>query len=134
MFELGRCVPIRIDTDQHHLQPLHGLFRQLAFYLTQLRQRSRADVRAEGIAEEQQRPLALELIHRHGLTFLVGHLDTRHRTALRQQDNAGINQLGRVAFTAAVEHFVDGKPEDHGDQGNEDEDGFLGSSHRFNSK
>src|SRR5690606_34901196 len=55
---LGR-VARRIDADQHRTQLLAYLIRQLAPQLTQLGQGRRADVGAEGVAEEQQRPLAL---------------------------------------------------------------------------
>jgi hypothetical protein len=54
--------------------------------------------------------------------------------ALRQQDDAGVDQRGGVALALARQHFVDGQAQDQRDQGDEDEDGFLGSSHRFNSK
>jgi simple sugar transport system permease protein len=39
-----------------------------------------------------------------------------------------------VALAFAVEHFVDGQAHDQRDDGHQDKDGFLSSSHRFNSK
>jgi hypothetical protein len=53
---------------------------------------------------------------------------------LRQQDDAGIDQFGGVQLPPVTEHLVDGQAHDQRDQGNEDEDGFLGSSHRFSNK
>ncbi|MNR11456.1 hypothetical protein D3C85_1277570 [compost metagenome] len=134
LFELRRRIPGRVHADQHHLKPIDRVLGQLALDLTQLRQRGRANVGAEGVTEKQQAPLALQLVDSHWLAVLVGHFQARHGTALRQQDNAGIDQLGVIGLTAVVEYFVDGKPQYHSDQGNENKDGFLGSSHRFNSR
>ena len=39
-----------------------------------------------------------------------------------------------VALVFPGQYLVDGQAQDQCDQGNENEDGFLGSSHRFNSK
>ena len=59
LLELLRRVAVRVDADQDDLQLVHSLGRQFAFDLTQLGEGGRADVRAEGVAEEQQRSTCL---------------------------------------------------------------------------
>ncbi len=134
LLELSRRVAVRVNADQDHLQLIHRLFRQLALDLAQLGERGRADVRAEGVAEEQQAPLAFQRVDHHRLAVLVGHGHRRQLAALRQQDDTGVDQRGRVALAFAAEHFVDGQAHDQRDDGHQDEDGFLSSSHRFNNR
>ncbi len=134
LLQLVRRVAVRVNAHQHHLQPVDGLLGQLALHLAQLGQGRRADVGAVGVTEEKQRPFALQVIQLHRLAVLVGHGHIGHGTALRQQDDAGIDQLGGVGLVAAIEHLVDGQAQDQRDQGNEDEDGFLGSGHRFSNR
>ncbi|MNR18392.1 hypothetical protein D3C85_1351200 [compost metagenome] len=130
---LGR-IAVRVDADQHNLQFIHSLGWQFALDLPQLGEGGRADVRAEGVAEEQQAPLAFQFIDRDRLAVLIGHRHVRQITALRQQDDAGVDQRRRIALVFPGQHLVDGQAQDQCDQGDEYEDGFLGSSHRFNSK
>ena len=134
LLELGRGVAVGVDADQDHLQLIHSLFGQLALDLAQLGEGGGADVRAEGVAEEQQAPLAFQLIDQHRLAVLVGHAHRRQLATLRQQDDASIDERGGVALAFARKHFVDGQAHDQRDDGDQDKDGFLSSSHRFNSR
>ncbi len=134
LFELLGRIAIGVDADQHNLQFIHSLGWQFALDLSQLGESGRADIRAEGVAEEQQAPLALQLIDHDRLTVLVGHRHVRQITALRQQNDAGVDQRRRIALVFPGQYLVDGQAQDQCDQGDENEDGFLGSSHRFNSK
>ena len=132
--QLRRGVAIGIDADQDHLQVVARGLRQLAAKLAQLGEGGRADVRAEGVAKEQQAPLALELIHRHRLAILIGQAQGWQAAALRQQDNAGIEQGRRVAMGRAIEHLVDGQAEDQGNDGDKHKYGFLDAGHRLSNK
>src|SRR5690606_28462454 len=131
LFELLGRVTRRIDADQYRAQLLAHLIRQLATQLTQLGQRRRADVRAEGVAEEQQRPLAIELVHLHRLAVLIGQGQLRHVASLRQNHDAGVGHLSRIDLPCAIEHPVNRQPDDQRNQRDEDEYGFLDASHGF---
>ena len=132
--QLRRGVPVGIDADQNHLQVVARCLGQQGVELTQLGEGGRADVRAEGVAKEQQAPLALELIHRHRLAVLIGQAQGWQAAALRQQHNPGIEQGRRIALVGAVEYLVDRQAENQGNDGDEDKDGFLDAGHRLNNK
>ncbi|MNG06335.1 hypothetical protein D3C84_895650 [compost metagenome] len=134
LLDLLRRVAVRVDADEDDAQVVPRFRRQQALELAHLRHGGGADVRAEGVAEEHQAPLVLELVHRDLGAVLVDHFQRRQGTALRQQDDAGVEQLGRVGLALGVEHAVHGEAEHHRDEGNEDEDGFLDSGHRFSNR
>ena len=102
--------------------------------LAQLGEGGRADVRAEGVAKEQQAPLALQLVNHNRLAVLVCHGHRRQLATLRQQDNAGVDQCSGFTLAFATEYFVDGQAHDQRDDGHQDKDGFLSSGHRFNNR
>jgi hypothetical protein len=76
--------------------------------LAQLGEGGRADIRAEGVAKEQQAPVILELIDRYRLAILIDQVQFRQTAALRQQDDTGIQQRGGVTLALAAQHLVDG--------------------------
>ncbi len=90
LLELLRCVAVRVDADQHYPHALDCLFGQLGPDLLDLRQGRGADVRAEGVAEEHQRPLVFQAIKGHGRAVLVGHAQGRQLAAFGEQDNTGV--------------------------------------------
>lgn len=129
LLDLLRRVAVRIDADEYHLQVVAHLLRQLALQFAELGEGGRADIGAEGVAEEQQVPATLETGGADRLAVLVGELQRRHLARLRQDHDAGVEQHGGIGLALGGEHLVHGEAEDQGDQGDEDEDGLVDSSH-----
>ncbi|MNE79542.1 hypothetical protein D3C80_1760370 [compost metagenome] len=100
---------MRVDADQHHLQLRAHVRWQLAFQFAQLRQGGGADVRAEGVAEEQYVPAAFQAGGVEGLAVLVLELQRGHAARLREHDDTGIQQHRRIELLLRGEHLVDGQ-------------------------
>lgn len=70
------------------------------------------------------------------LVVLVGEFQCWYFVCLWQDYDVGVEQYGGIGLVLGGEYFVYGEVEDQGDQGDEDEDGFVDLSYgwvRFQS-
>lgn len=82
-----------------------------------------------GVAEEQQRPVALELIHHDFLAVLIDQTQRWQATVLRQQHDTRVEQRRRITLAFAAEHLVDGKPQHQGHDSDKNKNRCVGARH-----
>ena len=83
--ELGRCIALGVHRHEHHLRAYGGAaLPQALLQGRQCGEGRRAEIRAIGVAEEQERPAPAQARGAKGLASLVDQAKIRHRATRRQ--------------------------------------------------